>query len=66
MGDVTTSVVEAPLPGLIVSEGLAKDAVQPAGTLACKLKVAIEQLELSEFVTFTVKETAAPADTAAG
>jgi hypothetical protein len=63
---VTVSEVEALLPGLIVRDELPKAAVQPAGTLVCKLKVEVEQEEVSEFVTLTVKATEVPAGTAAG
>jgi hypothetical protein len=57
---VTVSVVEALAPGLTVRVGVAKEAVQPLGTLVCKLKPDAAQLELSLLVTVTVYGTDVP------
>ena len=57
---LTVSVVEALAPGLTVKVGVAKEAVQPLGTPACKLKPDAEQLELSLLVTVTVYDTDEP------
>jgi hypothetical protein len=51
---VTKSVVDALAPGLIVSDEEPKDAVQPLGRAALRLKVEALQAELSLLVTDAV------------
>lgn len=48
---MTCIVVDALAPGLTVSVGEAKLAVQPLGTGAARLRIAAEQLALSVLVT---------------
>ena len=64
-GDVTLRVVDALAPGFKTSDGLEKLAVHPAGTLTCKLKVALAQFK-SLFLVVTVYLTELPEGTAAG
>ena len=59
-GELTCSVVDALAPGLSVSVEVVKVAVQPGGTVLCRLKVAAAQLGLSLLVTETEKDTGLP------